>query len=458
MTDIKRLTELAGLNEYTPSSELFIKMDRVAGDALSAFRSQNNTDSLEKIVNYYAMTHGVDEEQLLATVSGYLKNPSSLMTKNVGEDHETDETVTFSVNDEEGYNAIMDQFGGHISWDGDYMIASEVVFNAIGELLANMGIDEPNEIGSEMNYEEANRVRELSGITPIQEETEMERAVHELSIAFDEYPDVVADWDYENYEGDPVDNVIDNVAKEQGVDREELTNAFHDRFGKSVYDYAQEILDRSSHDDGQPSEYEEWQDHMGGDDWDHGQYDESGDFGKRYEEYKEQLAFEEFEQAMQEAVTFAGGEPPQTRAAAQADRYTRPGTFDVSKDITDQPTKPHAKTAIGHKEPWEYTGDLGSSLGLKQKIDPENYASVLSRDFHKWMKSSDLKSNKTRTVYDKMNNKQIKSTVWNPKGRHEDITAFEILSGSGGNFAPGIYVRKDAAPPEMIQRGRESGR
>jgi len=26
-------------------------------------------------------------------------------------------------------------------------------------------------------------------------------------------------------------------------------------------------------DDGQPSEYEEWQDFYGGDDWDHGQYD-----------------------------------------------------------------------------------------------------------------------------------------------------------------------------------------
>ena len=26
-------------------------------------------------------------------------------------------------------------------------------------------------------------------------------------------------------------------------------------------------------DDGQPTEYEEWQDYMGGDDWDHGQYD-----------------------------------------------------------------------------------------------------------------------------------------------------------------------------------------
>jgi hypothetical protein len=30
-------------------------------------------------------------------------------------------------------------------------------------------------------------------------------------------------------------------------------------------------------DDGQPSEYEEWQDYMGGDDWDQGQYDE-GDY------------------------------------------------------------------------------------------------------------------------------------------------------------------------------------
>lgn len=27
-------------------------------------------------------------------------------------------------------------------------------------------------------------------------------------------------------------------------------------------------------DDGQPTEYEEWQDLHGGDDWDHGQYDE----------------------------------------------------------------------------------------------------------------------------------------------------------------------------------------
>jgi len=33
------------------------------------------------------------------------------------------------------------------------------------------------------------------------------------------------------------------------------------------YDY-----DDDDYDDGQPSEYDEWRDFMGGDDWDHGQY------------------------------------------------------------------------------------------------------------------------------------------------------------------------------------------
>ena len=90
--------------------------------------------------------------------------------------------------------------------------------------------------------------------------------------------------------------------------------------------------------------------------------------------------FEQFQKDLDEAVRFGGdGEPPQTRVAARADQYTRPGTFD--NPVTDQSTEPHAKTVISDKEPWEYTGDLGSSLGLKQKIDPENYESVLSRDF-----------------------------------------------------------------------------
>lgn len=35
------------------------------------------------------------------------------------------------------------------------------------------------------------------------------------------------------------------------------------------------FFDRDFEDDGQPSEYDEWQDVYGGDDWDHGQYDEA---------------------------------------------------------------------------------------------------------------------------------------------------------------------------------------
>jgi hypothetical protein len=38
----------------------------------------------------------------------------------------------------------------------------------------------------------------------------------------------------------------------------------------------EDVDDDDPEDDGQPSEYEEWQDYMGGDDWDHGQYDDCG--------------------------------------------------------------------------------------------------------------------------------------------------------------------------------------
>lgn len=34
-----------------------------------------------------------------------------------------------------------------------------------------------------------------------------------------------------------------------------------------------DAMDAAYEDDGQPTEYEEWQDFMGGDDWDFGQFD-----------------------------------------------------------------------------------------------------------------------------------------------------------------------------------------
>jgi len=38
-----------------------------------------------------------------------------------------------------------------------------------------------------------------------------------------------------------------------------------------------ELYEDEPYDDGQPSEYDEWQDFYGGDDWDHGQYEHDCD-------------------------------------------------------------------------------------------------------------------------------------------------------------------------------------
>ena len=40
-----------------------------------------------------------------------------------------------------------------------------------------------------------------------------------------------------------------------------------------IYKYENGEVDYSEEDDGQPTTYEEYQDYMGGDDWDQGQYD-----------------------------------------------------------------------------------------------------------------------------------------------------------------------------------------
>lgn len=41
-------------------------------------------------------------------------------------------------------------------------------------------------------------------------------------------------------------------------------------------------LDSEDDYDGQPDEYTEWQDYMGGDDWDHGQYEQDSDLYNEY--------------------------------------------------------------------------------------------------------------------------------------------------------------------------------
>lgn len=58
-----------------------------------------------------------------------------------------------------------------------------------------------------------------------------------------------------------------------GVVDEAAYNAFWSGYS-AFQDDAYDDEDYDDYDDGQPSEYDEWQDYFGGDDWDHGQYDE----------------------------------------------------------------------------------------------------------------------------------------------------------------------------------------
>jgi hypothetical protein len=76
------------------------------------------------------------------------------------------------------------------------------------------------------------------------------------------------------------DAVIDDLAGDFD-DPDMILRAITNLIGSddpAVDDVYQEVLDKvnfQDYDDGQPTEYEEWQDVYGGDDWDFGQYDEN---------------------------------------------------------------------------------------------------------------------------------------------------------------------------------------
>lgn len=71
--------------------------------------------------------------------------------------------------------------------------------------------------------------------------------------------------------------MYDHVDAEMGFDGFDHARELAEResYGNEEMDFE---VDREDYpdefvDDGQPTEYEEWQDLYGGDDWDHGQYD-----------------------------------------------------------------------------------------------------------------------------------------------------------------------------------------
>jgi hypothetical protein len=60
------------------------------------------------------------------------------------------------------------------------------------------------------------------------------------------------------------------------ADNRDMTPVDMDNPREGVFPAVVTREDDDPEDDGQPSEYTEWQDYMGGDDWDHGQYDDCG--------------------------------------------------------------------------------------------------------------------------------------------------------------------------------------
>lgn len=68
-----------------------------------------------------------------------------------------------------------------------------------------------------------------------------------------------------------IDIDIMNMVRNNAT-REQVAEKFPDLSEDEIEQYFTGDCD----DDRQPDEYTEWQDYMGGDDWDHGQYD--GDF------------------------------------------------------------------------------------------------------------------------------------------------------------------------------------
>ena len=81
-------------------------------------------------------------------------------------------------------------------------------------------------------------------------------------------------WDCGHLETREAQEELDKV----GLMTQEDYDAFWDGYA-AFQDDAEELEEMEDAEyDGQPSEYDEWQDYMGGDDWDHGQFDSCGDW------------------------------------------------------------------------------------------------------------------------------------------------------------------------------------
>jgi len=77
------------------------------------------------------------------------------------------------------------------------------------------------------------------------------------------YADISIEWEHNqqhSLKGNDMNSFTNEFSPEESVEYQEYVDAT-------------DWHDEDDEDDGQPTEYDEWQDYMGGDDWDQGQYD-----------------------------------------------------------------------------------------------------------------------------------------------------------------------------------------
>lgn len=79
MDDIKRIAELAGLNELKKDTE-FVTLDQATSDAISDYQL-GYFDTVEQAINHYARIHKIHPKELATTVNFYLQHPEKLMKK-----------------------------------------------------------------------------------------------------------------------------------------------------------------------------------------------------------------------------------------------------------------------------------------------------------------------------------------------------------------------------------------
>lgn len=138
-----------------------------------------------------------------------------------------DDNIRFEINDEAALDAVMNQFGNRIEWDGDELVTDETTFNLIDELCFQMGAtaDEVGAIQEETPEDLKTDEFSYATIDELASESTKNEAVTELKAVIERNPDYGS-----------VRQAAIEIASEFGMGDTELLDAFKEIHGYSPLD------------------------------------------------------------------------------------------------------------------------------------------------------------------------------------------------------------------------------